>query len=110
MSHDGIASAHDSGVVPPLIEHTHINTQVVGQIDSAVHGALIRADNHEMILIDRQIRIVAQKCLYKLVGRHEIVKTVKRNRILYARVMSVEGYDVADSHGGQLFQSHGAVE
>ena len=52
MGNDRVAAVNDSGVVTALIEHTHINSEVVGQVYGTVHGTLIRADDHEMILVD----------------------------------------------------------
>ena len=46
MGHDWVASADYLGIIPALIEHTHVHTQVVGKVYGAVHGALVRADDH----------------------------------------------------------------
>ena len=52
MGHDGVPAIDDSGIVPSLIEHTHVDAQVVCQVDGAVHGALVGADDHQVILIN----------------------------------------------------------
>ena len=46
MGYDGVAPVYYLGVVPALIEHTHIHTQVICQVNGAVHSAFVRADNH----------------------------------------------------------------
>ena len=56
MRHDRITTVDDPGIVAPLVEHTHINTQVIGHIDGTGRCTFIRADNHQMFGINRQIR------------------------------------------------------
>ena len=76
MSNNGIASVYHSGVVAALVEHTHIDAQVVCQVYGAVHGALVRADNHQMLFVNFQVFIMAEKSLDKLIGGHKVVKAV----------------------------------
>ena len=43
---DRILTAYDRRVVPPFIEHAHVDPEDVGEIDGAVHSALIWAYDH----------------------------------------------------------------
>ena len=52
MSHDGISSVYDLRVVATLVEHTHIQSQHICEINSAASTALIWADYHHMIAVD----------------------------------------------------------
>ena len=52
MGNDRVASVNDGRVVAAFVEHTHVNTQVVCQIYGAGHSALVRADNHQVVLVD----------------------------------------------------------
>ena len=55
MGDNGIASVYDTGIVPSLIKHSHIQSQNVCNINSAGHTALVGADNHHMIGINIQV-------------------------------------------------------
>ena len=55
MGNDRVASVNDGRVVAAFVEHTHVNTEVVCHVDSTAHTALIRADDHQMIIIDDMI-------------------------------------------------------
>ena len=63
-----------------------------------------------MVLVDDQVRIVLEEGGHKLVGRHEIIESVKRDRVLDSRIVGVERDDVGDAHFRQLLKSHGAVQ
>ncbi len=55
VGHDGILAAYDGGIVPALIEHADIHPQDGGEIDCAIHGALVGADDNQMFLVHDQI-------------------------------------------------------
>ena len=46
----------------------------------------------------------------ELVGRHEGIESMKRNRILYTRVVCIECDDVGYAHGSQLLKRKRAVQ
>ena len=46
MSYDGVTTVDDAGVISSLVEHTHINAEVVGEVYGTAHSTLIRADDH----------------------------------------------------------------
>ena len=52
MGNDWVTSIDNTGVIAAFVEHTHVNTQVVCQIYGAGHSALVRADNHQVVLVD----------------------------------------------------------
>ena len=56
MCHDRVLSVYDGGVISSLIEHTHIDAEHVGEVYGTRHRSLVRADDHQMIVVDRQIR------------------------------------------------------
>ena len=46
MGNDRVSSVDDLGVISSLVEHTHINAEVVGEIYGTAHCAFVRADDH----------------------------------------------------------------
>ena len=75
-----------------------------------VHGAFIRADDHQVFLVNADIGIMGEQGLYKRICGHEVVKTNQRNGILHPGVMGVKGDDVFHSQGCQFLQGHGTVQ
>ena len=63
-----------------------------------------------MFLVDDQILLRAQQCLYELVGRREIIKASDRDRVLYSWVMGVKSDEIGDTHVHQFLDRIGAVE
>ena len=110
MGNDRVASINDGRVVAAFVEHTHVNTEVVCHVDRTAHTALIRADDHQMILVELHIRCIAQDVFDELVSRLDGFKSMQRNRVLDTRVVSVEGDDVFYAHSSQLLQTKCAVE
>ena len=110
MRYDRISSVHDRGVVAALVEHTHVHAQVVGNVNCAAHTALIRADDHKMVLVDLQVRRVAQNVFDKLIGGLYGFEAVQRDRVLHSRIVSVESDDILHSHIRQLLKRQSAVE
>ena len=68
MGHDRVASVHDPCVIAALIEHTHIQSEDVGQIDRTAGRTLIRADGHHMVAVDFQVFDRAQQSFDKLIS------------------------------------------
>ena len=110
MGNDGVASIDNLRVVSSLIEHTHVQTKNVGNVDGTSHTAFIRADDHHVVAVDLKIRNVAKKTLDKLVSRLYSLKSVDRDRILYPRVMGIEGDNVVDTHIDELLQCQCTVQ
>ena len=55
VSDDRVSSVYDGGVVTAFVEHTHIYTEVICQIDGTAHAAFIRADDHQVIFVQFQV-------------------------------------------------------
>ena len=110
MRNDGILSFDYGRIIAPLVECAHIHSGYVGEIDGAVHSAFIRADDHQVVLVNDQVRFCAQERLHKLIGRVEAVESVERNGILHSGIVSVEGDDVVDAHIRQLLKRQGTVQ
>ena len=110
VGNDGISSVHDPGVVASLIEHTHVKTQHVGDVDSPLHAALIRTDDHHVIGINREILHIPEKALDELINGLDCLEAGERDRILYAGIMCVKGDDVVNAHADQLLQGDGTVK
>ena len=67
MSNNRISSVNNSGVVSSLIEHTHIQTEYVCNVNCTSHTAFIRADNHHVVGIDLQVGLGAQQVFDELI-------------------------------------------
>ena len=106
---DGVSSADDLGVIAALVEHPHVHAQIVGQVHSAVHGALVGADDHQVFLVDLKVGVVVEQRLHKLVSGHKVVKSDQGNGILHSGVVGVKGNDVVHAHVYQFLQGHRTV-
>ncbi len=94
VSCDWVTSIDSLGVIQTFVIHTHINTKDIGKIDCAVHASLIRADDHEMIVVDVKSFLMIEKSFDKLIGWLYSLKSMQRCCILHARVMCVKSDDV----------------
>ena len=110
MRNDRITSVNNSGIVPALIEHTHVKTQYICHINSTSHTAFIGADYHHMIGINLKILHMLQKTLNKLIGWLNCFKTMQWNRILDTWIMRIKGDDVVNTHVYKLLQCDGTVQ
>ena len=63
-----------------------------------------------MILVELHIRCIAQNIFDELVSRLNGFESMQRNRVLYTRIVGVEGDNVLYAHRGQLLQAECAVE
>ena len=106
---DRVAPVHHAGVIATLIEHAQVDAHGGAVIDIAANRALIRGDDHHVILVDLQVVIGRAHGLEHLIGRHDALKAVERDRVLHARVVRIEGDDVGDAHGNQLLKHQRAV-
>ena len=50
MGDDGVLAIDDSGIIAALVEHAHVNSEHIGEIDGTGHGSLIRGDNHQVVI------------------------------------------------------------
>jgi len=98
MCYDRITSINNSGIITSFVEHTHINTEYVGEINSTSGTTGIRADYHQFVIADFNVRFCTEQTFYKLISWLNRFKPMKRNRILNTRVMSVKSNDVVNSH------------
>ena len=110
MGQYGMLSVDDFGIIPALVEHTHIQVQHVGYIDSALHAALIGADDQHMLSVDPKIRHIAQQALDELIDRLDGIKAVQGDGVLNAGIVGVKGNDIIYAHPDQLLQGDGAVQ
>ena len=110
MSDDGVAAVHDGGVVAALVEHAHLGSDHGCEVHRAAHGALVGADEHQILAIHLNVGNVAQKRFDELVGRLHILKGFDRNGILNAGVVRIEGDDGFDAEVREFLQSYGAVQ
>ena len=56
VSNDRVLAANYNRIIPALVEHTHFHTQYTGKIYGTTHSSFIRADDHQMIFVNLQIR------------------------------------------------------
>ena len=110
MGHDGVAAVDHAAVVAAFIEHAQVAAQHAGIIHVAVHGAFVGGNDHEVILVEADVRHMMQQALEHLVSRHDVVEAHRRHGVHDAGVMGVEGDDVLDADGPQLLQGERAVQ
>ena len=55
MSNDRVSAVYDLGVITALIEHTHIQSQHICEVDGTAGTAFIRADDHHVVAVDLQV-------------------------------------------------------
>ena len=104
VSCDRVTSVDSLGVIQTFVIHTHINTKDIGKIDCAVHASFIRADDHEMIVVDVKSFLMIEKSFDKLIGWLYSLKSMQRCCVLHARVMCVKGDDVFHTHTYKLLK------
>src|SRR5699024_4425675 len=97
-------------VIPALVEHTQVYAQNAGKVQVPVHGALIGADAHEVLLVELYVRHILEDLLQYLVGGHNVVKAHEGHSIAEPGVMGVKGDDVGNAHGLKFLKSHSAVQ
>ena len=110
MGHNGVAAVDDAGVVPSLVEHTHIQAKHVGNVDRSRHTAFIGADYHHVVVVDLQAFHMAQKSFDKLISRLYGLETVQRDGILHAGIVGVKRDDIVYAHIDHFLQGQGAVQ
>ena len=94
MCNNGIAAINHAGVVTALIEHTQIAAQNTGEIHITVQRTFIGADDHEVVLIEGQVRHISQQSLQNLISGHDVIKAHQGNRVHQAGVMGIKGNDI----------------
>ena len=62
MGNDRVLSVDNGRVITSLVEHTHVNAENIGKINSTSHSSFIRADDHQMIVIDHKVRYGIYQC------------------------------------------------
>ena len=110
MGDDWIMSVYDGGVVSSLVEHAQIHSQYGGIVHVTMHGALIRADHHETILVVFQIGENGLQFLQDLVIGDDIIESHQRYGVLYHGLVCVEGQQVGDAHVLEFLQHDGTVQ
>ena len=110
MGNYRIFSVDNAGIIAAFIEHTHIHTEYIGKINGPRHSTFIRADDHDMIIVEMNVRLRFQQSFQKLVGGEEVIKSHERYCVGHAGIMCIEGDDVGHAHAAELFQSDGTVQ
>ena len=54
-------------VVKTAVVHTHVHTKDVGKIDGSAHASLVRADDHEMVIVNMKSFHIVEEGFYKLI-------------------------------------------
>ena len=85
-----------------LVEHAQVAAQHAGIVHVAVHGALARRNDHEVILVERNVRHMMQQALEHLIGGHDVVAAHGGHGVHNAGVMGVKRDDVLDTDVAQL--------
>lgn len=49
---DWMTAIYSFGVIKTLVVHSHVYSQDIGQIDGTVHASFIRADDHEVVIVN----------------------------------------------------------
>ena len=98
MCNDRITSINNLSVISSLIEHTHIKTKNISKVNSTSHTTFIRADNHHMLAVDVKVVHIKKEILDKLVCAWYRFKSLKRNSIVYSRVMCIESNNILNAH------------
>ena len=109
MSDDRVCTVYDVAVITTFVEHTHIYAKYACKEYSTACSTLIRADDHQMVIVDLDVIYAVQDAFYELVSRLNGIESVKRDRILYTRIMCIEGDDVVNTHADQLLKCQCAV-
>ena len=109
MLHNGVATIDHAGVVPALIEHAQIYTQLGRKINAAVQGAFVRRNDHQVILVHMQILYAVHQRLDHLISGHYVLKGAVGNGVLYTLIVGVKGHNVVHAQIDQLLQCQRAV-
>ena len=67
VSCDRMTAFDHFAVVKTAVVHTHVHTKDVGKIDGSAHASLVRADDHEMVIVNMKIFHIVEKGFYKLI-------------------------------------------
>ena len=110
MCHNGVAAVHHAGVIAALVEHAQIAAQHTGEVHVAVHGALVGRDDHEVILVEGNVRHMMQQALEHLIGGHNVIEAHQGHSVHYAGVMSIKSDDIVNTHTDKLLKSECAVQ
>ena len=110
MRDDRIASVDDRRVVASLIEHAHVDAENISHIDRASHASLVRADGHEVVLVDLDILLIAKNVLDELICRAHRFKAGERDSVLNTRIVRVKCDNVLNAEGLEFLQDVGTVE
>ena len=98
MCNDRIFTIYDGRIITAFVEHTHINTEYVGEVYGSLHCTFIRADDHQMVFVCFQIRFCFKQSFDELVQRVEAVETIEWDRILYTRIVGIKRNEVGNTH------------
>ena len=109
MGDDRVASIDDRRVVVALEEHAHVDAENVRHVDRAAHAALVRAHDHEVLVIDLQVVCAAEDILDELIGRGDRLEAVHRDRVLYTGIVRIKCNDIRDAELRELLKRVRAV-
>ena len=76
MSNDRVLSVYDCGIVTAFIEHTHVYAKDIGEVNGSGHCSFVRADDHQVIIVNAEIRNPFDQRFQELISREKVVKSV----------------------------------
>ena len=71
------------GVVKTSVVHTHIYAENVCKVDRSAHASFVRADDHEVIIVNMKTFYIIEESLDELIGRLDSFKTMQWSCVLY---------------------------
>ena len=74
VGNNGILAVDNGGIVAAFVEHAHVHAEDIGKIYGSGHCAFIRTDDHQMIVVQFEVRNILYQRFQKLVGGKEVVK------------------------------------
>ena len=93
-----------------VINNSKFKESIIKRENTLAHTALIGRDDHRAFGVDIDVGINLEKSLDHLIRGANVLKSVKRNCVLYSGVVCVEGYDIGDSHACKLLKHESAVK
>ena len=110
MCYNWVLSIYDCWIITSLVEHTHVNSDNVGKVYGTGHCTFIRTDDHQVIRVNRKVWFCAKQCFHELIWRVETVESVKRDCILYTRIVGIKCEDIVYAHVNQFLKCQSAVQ
>ncbi len=110
MGNYRVAAVHNSGIIPSFVEHSHLYSQNRSVVHIAVKSALVGAYHHKVLWRNVKLINLLKHCFKHLIRRHNIIKSHKRHRVAYSRIVSVKGNQIGYSHRLKLLKHYRTVQ